>query len=66
LVVTDTLYEVYLEKKREMKRQLDSGDGRRIVSHFSINEDDMDLFELFGDNKDMYDVENEPVLADEE
>ncbi len=49
-----------------MKRQLDSGDGRRIVSHFSINEDDMDLFELFGDNKDMYDVENEPVLADEE
>jgi hypothetical protein len=66
LVVTDTLYEVYLEKKREMRRQLESGDGKRVISHFSINEDDMDLFELFGDSRDMYDLETEPVLADEE
>ncbi len=66
MVVTDTLYEVYLEKKREMRRQLESGDGKRVISHFSINEDDMDLFELFGDSRDMYDLETEPVLADEE
>lgn len=49
-----------------MRRQLESGDGKRVISHFSINEDDMDLFELFGDSRDMYDLETEPVLADEE
>jgi len=66
LVVVDTMYEVYLEKKREQRHQIESNsDGRKIVSHFSMNEEDMILFDLFGDNQD--DMEGlEQVLAEED
>jgi hypothetical protein len=62
----DTLYESYLEKKREAKRQAESG-GRRILAHFSLNEEDMTLYELFddGDFDDELNSEN-PLSEDDE
>ena len=33
-----------------MQRQMNSS-GKRVVSHFSMNESDMDLFELFSDGE---------------
>jgi hypothetical protein len=61
----DALYESYLEKKREAKRQAESG-GRRILSHFSVSEEDMTLYELFddGDVDDDFNSEN-PLSEDE-
>ncbi len=50
LIVVDALYESYLNKKREMQRQMNNS-GRRVISHFSMNEEDMTLFEMFDDGE---------------
>lgn len=65
LVTIDVLYESYLDKKREAKMQAESG-GKRILAHFSINESDMTLYELFddGDLDDELNSEN-PLSEDE-
>jgi hypothetical protein len=61
----DALYESYLEKKREAKRQAESG-GRRILSHFSVSEEDMTLYELFDDGEVDDDFNRENPLSEDQ
>ena len=65
LVTMDALYESYLEKKREAKRQAESG-GRRILSHFSVSEEDMTLYELFDDGEVDDDFNRENPLSEDQ
>jgi len=51
LIVTDVLYENYKLKKEEMKRKMASG-GKEVTTHFSVNEDEESLFEIFDDGED--------------
>lgn len=64
-IIVDVLYESYLERRRKAQQEAASG-NRRIISHFSMREDEVSLYELFDDSDEDDEFNSERVVDEDD